>query len=77
MVDPYRIKSPAESLETQIPLPLGAQLLVVYVGKKTYNNLKNQTEKLQEFFQNGEEVVAKLKKVFLMKTLCLCYMIVL
>nr|XP_026488174.1 uncharacterized protein LOC113394919 [Vanessa tameamea] len=62
VVDPYRIKSPAESLETQIPLPLGAQLLVVYVGKKTYNNLKSQTDKLQEFFQNGEEVIAKYKK---------------
>ncbi|KAG6454895.1 hypothetical protein O3G_MSEX008920 [Manduca sexta] len=62
VVDPYRIKSPAETLETETPLPLGAQLLVVYVGKKMYDSLKKQTEKLQEFNQNGEEMIAKFKK---------------
>ncbi|XP_059052080.1 uncharacterized protein LOC131846717 isoform X2 [Achroia grisella] len=62
VVDPYRIKSPAETLETETPLPLGAQLLVVYVGKKMYDNLKRQVEKLQEFHQNGEEMIAKFKK---------------
>lgn len=63
VVDPYRIKSPAETFETQTPLPLGAQLLVVYVSKKTYSTLKKQTDKLQEFHHNGEEVIARIKKV--------------
>lgn len=63
VVDPYRIKSPAENLETETPLPLGAQLLVVYVGKKTYNTLKKQTDKLQDFYQRGEEVITRFKKV--------------
>ncbi|XP_072949589.1 uncharacterized protein HPS4 [Epargyreus clarus] len=63
VVDPYRIKSPAETLHTDTPLPLGAQLLVVYVGKKTYNQLKRQSEKLQEFNRNGEEMIAKFKKM--------------
>ncbi|RVE54380.1 hypothetical protein evm_000865 [Chilo suppressalis] len=62
VVDPYRIKSPAETLETEIPLPLGAQLLVVYIGKRTHENLMKQAEKLQEFQENGEEMVAKFKK---------------
>ncbi|XP_026724952.1 uncharacterized protein LOC113491934 [Trichoplusia ni] len=62
VVDPYRIKSPAETLQTETPLPLGAQLLVVYVGKKLYNNLKKEVEKLQEFHENGEEMIAKFKK---------------
>lgn len=62
VVDPYRIKSPAESLETETPLPLGAQLLVVYVGKKMYDSLKKQVEKLQQFTQNGDEMIAKFKK---------------
>ncbi|XP_052753204.1 uncharacterized protein LOC113520712 [Galleria mellonella] len=62
VVDPYRIKSPAETLQTETPLPLGAQLLVVYVGKKTYDNLKKQMEKLQEFHQSGEEMIARFKK---------------
>ncbi|XP_075977593.1 Hermansky-Pudlak syndrome 4 protein [Anticarsia gemmatalis] len=62
VVDPYRIKSPAETLETETPLPLGAQLLVVYVGRKVYHNLKKQVEKLQEFHQNGDDMIAKFKK---------------
>ncbi|OWR43938.1 hypothetical protein KGM_200862 [Danaus plexippus plexippus] len=63
VVDPYRIKSPAENLKTKVPLPLGAQLLVVYVGKKTYYNLKKQADKLQEFYQKGEEMIARFKKM--------------
>lgn len=62
VVDPYRIKSPAETLDTETPLPLGAQLLVVYVGRKAYCNLKRQVEKLQEFQQNGEDMIARFKK---------------
>ncbi|CAB3227293.1 unnamed protein product [Arctia plantaginis] len=62
VVDPYRIKSPAETLDTDTPLPLGAQLLVVYVGRKVYHSLKKQVEKLQEFHQNGEEMIARFKK---------------
>ncbi|KAL0838548.1 hypothetical protein ABMA28_016656 [Loxostege sticticalis] len=62
VVDPYRIKSPAETVQTETPLPLGAQLLVVYVGKKTYDSLKKQVDKIQEFHHNGEEMVAKFKK---------------
>ncbi|XP_068633282.1 uncharacterized protein HPS4 isoform X2 [Battus philenor] len=63
VVDPYRIKSPAETLQTETPLPLGSQLLVVYVGKKTYETLKKQSDKMQEFYQNGEEMIAKFKKM--------------
>ncbi|CAK1551326.1 unnamed protein product [Leptosia nina] len=62
VVDPYRIKSPAETLETNTPLPLGSQVLVVYVGRKTYNNLKKQANKLQDFARNGEEMMNRFKK---------------
>ncbi|XP_047504276.1 uncharacterized protein LOC125049176 [Pieris napi] len=62
VVDPYRIKSPAETLETDTPLPLGSQVLVVYVGRKTYNSLKKQSSKLQDFARNGEEMVNGFKK---------------
>ncbi|KAJ2949329.1 hypothetical protein O0L34_g6282 [Tuta absoluta] len=62
VVDPYRIKSPAETLDTDTPLPLGAQLFVVYVGKKHYDSLKKQSEKLQEFYTNGEDMMAKFRK---------------
>uniref|UniRef100_A0A2A4ISF5 CCZ1/INTU/HSP4 first Longin domain-containing protein n=1 Tax=Heliothis virescens TaxID=7102 RepID=A0A2A4ISF5_HELVI len=62
VVDPYRIKSPAETLDTETPLPLGAQLLVVYVGKKLYDSLKKQVEKIQEFHSNGEEMITRFKK---------------
>ncbi|CAK1580634.1 unnamed protein product [Parnassius mnemosyne] len=63
VVDPYRIKSPAETLQTETPLPLGAQLLVVYVGRRTYDTLKKQADKMQEFYQNGEEMIARFKKM--------------
>ncbi|KOB76135.1 Uncharacterized protein OBRU01_06225, partial [Operophtera brumata] len=55
VVDPYRIKSPAETLDTDTPLPLGAQLLVVYVGKKMYDSLKkeNQEAEREKFPQGG------------------------
>ncbi|GBP48960.1 Hermansky-Pudlak syndrome 4 protein [Eumeta japonica] len=62
VVDPYRIKSPAENLETQTPLPLGSQLLVVYISKKIYEHLKNQSDKMQQFSQEGEEMINKFKK---------------
>ncbi|XP_028159485.1 uncharacterized protein LOC114352183 [Ostrinia furnacalis] len=62
VVDPYRIKSPAETVQTETPLPLGAQLLVVYVAKKTYDSLKKQVEKIQEFHHSGEEMMAKFRK---------------
>ncbi|CAH2048856.1 unnamed protein product, partial [Iphiclides podalirius] len=62
VVDPYRIKSPAETLETETPLPLGAQLLVVYVSRRTYETLKRQADKMHEFYENGEEMIAKFKK---------------
>ncbi|XP_073956320.1 Hermansky-Pudlak syndrome 4 protein [Choristoneura fumiferana] len=62
VVDPYRIKSPAETLQTATPLPLGAQLLVVYVANKMYSRLKREADKMQEFSQNGEEMIARFKK---------------
>lgn len=65
VVDPYRIKCPAEPVSTVAPLPLGAQLLAVYVGTKTYESLKRQAETLQQFYENGEEMVAGFRKVIL------------
>ncbi|XP_048478657.1 uncharacterized protein LOC119694112 [Plutella xylostella] len=62
VVDPYRIKCPAEPVSTVAPLPLGAQLLAVYVGTKTYESLKRQAETLQQFYENGEEMVAGFRK---------------
>lgn len=62
VVDPYRIKSPAESVTSGTPLPLGAQLLLVYVGKKMYEKLQKQNETMCNFTQIGEDIVAKFKK---------------
>ncbi|XP_060803263.1 uncharacterized protein LOC106140898 [Amyelois transitella] len=62
VVDPYRIKSPACPLNEAPPLPLGAQLLVVYVARNMYHKLKKEAATYQEFHEQGEEIITKLKK---------------
>ncbi|XP_053610209.1 uncharacterized protein HPS4 [Plodia interpunctella] len=62
VVDPYRIKSPAFPLAEAPPLPLGAQLLVVYIARNAYHRLKKEATMQQEFHERGEEIIAKLKK---------------
>lgn len=47
MTDPYRIKSPAESVKTDYSLPIGVQLLYVYVRSCEYKKLCNHSVKLR------------------------------
>ncbi|XP_041978811.1 uncharacterized protein LOC121732873 [Aricia agestis] len=63
VVDPYRIKSPAEVFATAAPVPLGAQLLAVYVPRSAHARLKRHADRLREFYVRGEEVIARFKKM--------------
>lgn len=47
MTDPYRLKSPAEVACTNFSLPLGVQLLQVYISDREYRNLQSNALRLQ------------------------------
>lgn len=57
MVDPYRIKSPAETLQVDHELPQGVQLIVVYIKKKYVEILKKDAERIRIWQQNGFEKI--------------------
>lgn len=63
MVDPYRIKSPAEAVETEYELPPGTQLLVVYIRKKYYETLKKDADRIRGWYLNGFEKVKSNKVI--------------
>ncbi|KAL3271233.1 hypothetical protein HHI36_021727 [Cryptolaemus montrouzieri] len=52
LTDPYRIKSPAETIVTSFHLPIGVQLLQVYISKSEYDELVENSEKLKQVFKN-------------------------
>ncbi|XP_049873652.1 uncharacterized protein LOC126372113 [Pectinophora gossypiella] len=62
VVDPYRILSPAESLQPPTPLPLGAQLLLVYVSHKHYHTLSKEASTLHRFYTAGPDMLNTVKK---------------
>ncbi|KAI4499425.1 hypothetical protein M0802_005321 [Mischocyttarus mexicanus] len=43
IMDPYRIKAPAERVDTEFHLPVGVQLLRVYIKEKQYIELVQET----------------------------------
>ncbi|KAJ8948764.1 hypothetical protein NQ318_017933 [Aromia moschata] len=51
LTDPYRIKCPAELAEVTFDLPLGVQLLQVYITNKEYCNLLESSLKNRNIYQ--------------------------
>lgn len=51
LTDPYRIKSPAEVVAVDYQLPLGVQLLQVYIDSNEYKDLQENTTKCGSSFQ--------------------------
>ena len=47
LTDPYRIKSPAETIKTDFELPIGVQLLQVHISRSDYNNFLDDARKLR------------------------------
>lgn len=47
LTDPYRIKSPAEIIKTSFQMPVGMQLLQVYIEEDIYEDLKFEATSLQ------------------------------
>ncbi|XP_067213318.1 uncharacterized protein HPS4 isoform X2 [Linepithema humile] len=43
ITDPYRIKAPAERISTEFHLPIGVQLLQVYIERKQFTKLMQET----------------------------------
>lgn len=62
LTDPYRIKSPAEAVTTNFHLPIGVQMIEVYISKLEYDNLDKTSSRLRKVFENYEEVVKKVPK---------------
>uniref|UniRef100_A0A1Y1K6Y7 CCZ1/INTU/HSP4 first Longin domain-containing protein n=2 Tax=Photinus pyralis TaxID=7054 RepID=A0A1Y1K6Y7_PHOPY len=51
LTDPYRIKSPAEMFDLNLSLPLGVQLLQVYIAHEDYRNLYEDASKSKSISQ--------------------------
>ncbi|KAK5640452.1 hypothetical protein RI129_011263 [Pyrocoelia pectoralis] len=51
LTDPYRIKSPAEVFDLNLSLPLGVQLLQVYIAHEDYRNLHEDSNKSRTISQ--------------------------
>lgn len=62
ITDPYRIKSPAENIETNFKLPLGIHLLQVYIPSDEFNYLNNNSLKIREMFAKLRKASGKVNK---------------
>ncbi|KAF5278861.1 hypothetical protein FQR65_LT03550 [Abscondita terminalis] len=51
LTDPYRIKSPAEMFTTSFTLPLGVQLLQVYISHDDYRKLRDDSNRFKSMSQ--------------------------
>lgn len=52
LTDPYRIKSPAEAVSTDFQLPLGIQLLYVYLDSKQFMDLQSDSGRCKNICEN-------------------------
>lgn len=52
LTDPYRIKSPAEAVNTCFQLPLGIQLLYVYLDSKQFMDLQSDAARCKNICEN-------------------------
>lgn len=52
LTDPYRIKSPAEVVTVDFQLPLGVQLLYVYLDNKQFSALHKDAAKCKNICEN-------------------------
>ncbi|XP_066595114.1 uncharacterized protein HPS4, partial [Prorops nasuta] len=60
ITDPYRIKAPAEKISTEFHLPLGVQLLQVYIDQKQFDDLKREASEARYHSCYLESVAKKL-----------------
>ncbi|KRT79391.1 hypothetical protein AMK59_8503 [Oryctes borbonicus] len=66
LTDPYRIKSPAEIIQTDFQLPAGMQLLQVYIEEDDYEDLRFEATRLQSIhfcLENNSQVQTKTNQV--------------
>jgi hypothetical protein len=68
LTDPYRIKCPAEVPTVNFDLPLGVQLLQVYISSKEYFKLHDEATRSRNMFQYLSS--KSIKKVCLVTGLC-------
>ncbi|KAK9503665.1 hypothetical protein O3M35_010179 [Rhynocoris fuscipes] len=55
VTDPYRIKLPAENVSTPFHLPVGVQLLNVYVDSREVKRLREENEELLQIMKDVKE----------------------
>lgn len=59
LTDPYRIKSPAEAVTVDFSLPLGVQLLQVYIAHEDYRTLREDSMKTKSIPQYLNKINTK------------------
>lgn len=64
LTDPYRIKSPAETITTNFHLPIGVQMLEIYISKFEYEELDKNSSKLRQVFENYEDIIKKVGRSY-------------
>lgn len=55
LTDPYRIKSPADSVEVDYQLPIGVQLLKIYIQEDEFEDLYDDSvvnRNISQYFSN-------------------------
>ncbi|KAG7208950.1 hypothetical protein KM043_015124 [Ampulex compressa] len=60
IIDPYRIKSPAERIPTEFHLPIGVQLLRVYIEQKQFTRLVQEANNERYYSTYVDSVTKKL-----------------
>ncbi|KAG5337832.1 HPS4 protein, partial [Acromyrmex heyeri] len=66
ITDPYRIKAPAERIPTEFHLPIGVQLLQVYIERKQFSKLMQEANN-ERYYNSCLDTVTK--KILQRKTL--------
>lgn len=57
LTDPYRIKPTAEAIHVDFHVPVGVQLLVVYITSSEYRKLKDESIRAQSSFNNNANIL--------------------
>lgn len=57
LTDPHRIKSTAESISVQFHVPVGVQLIVIYITDSEYRKLTHESGRAQSAFNNNNNTI--------------------
>lgn len=57
LTDPHRIKSTAEGISVQFHIPVGVQLIVLYVTSVEFRKLSQESQRAQNAFNNNSTVL--------------------